>query len=233
MKKIISIILFCSLLLICFSGCSVSDLDDVNGTTSGEDGTTTGEDGTTTAEDGTTTGEDGTTTGEVGTTTGEVGTTSNNEINSTPEDKELSEFFEIIRSDAESEEKLKFRVVDEQIYYELKSSGQYDNSRWVASAFHVYVYCVYDKATNEDWYKQCSEKDTASLNDAFYNSCSKDISKCIYTRYISAAGMLLRYYILDDFNYDYAAIKALMDLEYVTQVYIQYHFGLPMEYYME
>ena len=45
--------------------------------------------------------------------------------------------------------------------------------------------------------------------------------------------MLLTYYTLDDFNYDYAAIKALMDLEYVTQVYIQYHFGLPMEYYME
>ena len=205
MKKIISIILFCSFLLICFSGCSISDVDDVNGTTSGEDGTTTGEDGT----------------------------TANNQINSTPEDKELSEFFEIIRSDAESEEKLEFSVEDQQIYYELKNSGQYDNSSWIDSVFHVYIYCDYDKATNEDWYKQCSEKDIVSLNDAFYNNCSKDISKCKYSNFYSSAGMFLTYYTLEDFNYDYAAIKALTDLEYVTRVYTIYRFGLPNEYYDE
>ena len=101
------------------------------------------------------------------------------------------------------------------------------------SSFIVTVNCTYDEATDEDWYKQCTEKDTKSLNAAFYNHYSAGISGGKYSNISYVPGMHLIYTSLEDFNRDYVTIKALADLDYVTQVYIVYSFGLPRDYMIE
>ena len=153
---------------------------------------------------------------------------------SSPNEKEkLDEAFNIIRADADTITKLGFSVEYEEIYYELKNSGEYDDSNWLNSSFVVTVNCIYDKAVNEDWYKKCSETDTKSLNEAFYNQYATSISHGKYSNIFFSPGMLFIYKSLEDFNSDYDAIKALAELDYVTQVYIVYKFGLPRDYMAE
>lgn len=188
MKKIISIILICSLLLACFSGCNNPN-NNINENDSGDE----------------------------------------NKDNI----KELNEVFDIISADVNTKNKLGFSVEREQLYSELKNSGQYDNGDWLDSIFIVTIDCDYDIATNEEWYKQCTDKNIKSLNAAFYDNYKAGLSKGDYSNIVFSPGMHLIYNSLEDFNSDYASIKALADLDYVTQVYIVYQFGLPLDYIME
>lgn len=197
MKKMMSIVLLGTLLLMCFSGCASPN------TPAKEDGT-------------------------------------NENVNNTSADSqnsgntmELNDVFNTIRSDVEMHEKLSFSVEYEQIYNELKNSGQYANSRWLDSVFIVTVNCDYETAINAEWYKQCSETDIKSLNAAFYNYYSAGLSKGNYSNIVFSPGMHLMYYSPEDFNNDYAAIKALTDLDYVTEVYIVYNFPVPSDYFLE
>ncbi len=215
MKKIISIILLCSLLLVCFFGCSISDLDDVNGTTSGEDGTTTGEDGT----------------------------TSNNEINSTPEDNvnvaELNDLFSKLRKDSNDSEKIQFSVIYEDLHYELKKSDKYDDEDWIAPTIIVTVSCNYDLATNENWYKECSNADVKTLNTAFFNEYRDELSEGHFTPWSIAPALYFEYVhsentlseTLNEFYSDYDILKQLMDLVYVNDISIGYYYSVPGSYF--
>ena len=196
MRKIISIILLCSLLLVCFSGCTV--LNSKENETNPSNGNET------------------------------------NPSNGNEDDiLDLNEIFDRIRNDSQINAKLGFSIEYEQIYYELKKSGQYDNADWSDSVFIVTVNCDYEVAIDEGWYNQCSEKDIKSLNAAFYNYYGAGLSNGNYSNIVFSPGMHLMYYSPEDFNNDYAAIKALMDFDYVTEVYVVYKFPVPNDYFLE
>lgn len=146
---------------------------------------------------------------------------------------ELNDVFNVVRSDVQVYEKLGFSVEYEQIYNELKSSGQYANSDWSDSVFIVTVNCNYEAAINEDWYKQCSDTDIESLNAAFYNYYCAVLSNGNYSNIVFSPGLHLMYYSTEDFSNDYATIKALTDLHYVTEVHIVYKFPVPNDYFLE
>lgn len=204
MKKFVSLILLCSLVLVCASACAVPSND-------GEETTVGNNEETTNA-----------------------GSNENGSGNASEVDiLELNEVFDTIRNDSQKNTKLGFSVEYEQIYFELKESGQYDNADWSDSVFIVTVSCDYEAAINEDWYKQCSETDIKSLNAAFYNYYGAGLSKGNYSNIVFSSGMHLMYYSPEDFNNDYAAIKALMDLDYVTEVYVVYKFPIPNDYFLE
>ena len=182
MRKIVSLILLCSLLLVCFSGCTSPNNNQ-------------------------------------------------NETNSINENEDnildLNKIFDTIRNDSQKNTKLGFSVAREQIHYELKNSRQYENSNWTDSIFIVTVNCDYDMATNEEWYKQCTDKNIKSLNAAFYDNYKAGLSTGDYSNIVFSPGMHLIYKSPEDFNNEYATMKTLADLDYVTQVYIVYQFGLP------
>ena len=204
MKKFVSLILLCSLVLVCASACTVPSND-------GEETTVGNNEETTSA-----------------------GSNENGSGNASEVDiLELNKVFDTIRNDSQKNTKLGFSVEYEQIYFELKGSGQYDNADWSDSVFIVTVSCDYEAAINEDWYKQCTETDIKSLNTAFYNYYGADLSKGDYSNIVFSPGMHLMYYSPEDFNNDYAAIKALMDLDYVTEVYVVYKFPIPNDYFLE
>lgn len=146
---------------------------------------------------------------------------------------ELNDIFNIIRSDVELHEKLSFSVQYEQIYNQMKNSAQYANSHWLDSVFIVSVNCDYEAAINEEWYKQCPKADIESLNAAFYNYYSVGLSGGNYSNIVFSPGMYLMYYSPEDFKNDYSGIKALTDLDYVTEVSIVYNFPVPIDYFLE
>lgn len=196
MNKIISFVLFFSLMLTCFSGCSILN----NPTDKGD-------------------------------TNNNVDKISSN--SQSGDTMELNDVFEMIRADAEVYEKLRFFVEFEQIHNELKSSGQYDDCVWEDAVFIITVDCDYETAINEDWYKQCEETDTKSLNAAFYNNYSAGLSNGKYSNIVFSPGMHLNYKSQEGFVEDYATIKAMADLHYVAQVNIGYYYSMPDEYFME
>ena len=220
MKKFVSLILLCSLVLVCASACTVPSND-------GEE-TTVGNVEETTAEN-----TEEMTVGNNNETTN-AGSNENGSANASEVDiLKLNEVFDTIRDDAKKNTKLGFSVEYEQVYYEFKDSGQYANSNWSDSVFIVTINCDYETAINEDWYEQCSEKDIKSLNAAFYNYYSAGLSKGNYSNIVFSPGMHLMYNSHEDFNNDYAAIKALTDLHYVTEVHIVYRFPVPNDYFLE
>ena len=146
--------------------------------------------------------------------------------------EELDAVFEVLKTDSEAIEKMDFWITYEKEHYELKSSGRYDGRQWTKQGFVVTVSCDYDRAVNEGWYKRCKEKDNKSLNQAFYNSYKSHLSKGDYSNIVFNTGMYLFYYSVEDFNKNYATIKAFTDLEYVECVGIGYQFALPQDYFI-
>ena len=146
---------------------------------------------------------------------------------------ELDEMFDIIRTDVALNNKIFFYTGGEDLYYELKNSGQYENSRWQSSAFHVTIECNFEDAVDEDWYKQCSKTDTKILNEAFYNHLASTLLKGEFVNVAFIPGARLRYSSAIDLYSDYLAIKSLTDLDYVTIIQIGYHYGLPYDYLKE
>ncbi len=152
-------------------------------------------------------------------------------VEDTDEIVELKMLFDMIRKDAEIDEKIEFFVSNEEKYYEVKNSGLYENSRWTPSAFRFIIICNYDAAVEEEWYKQCPDADRKALNTAFYNHIESDLLKEEYQGLAFDSGALLSYYSADDFCVDYPTITSLTDLEYVTRIVISYHFALPYDIY--
>ena len=209
MNKIISFVLLCSLLLVCFSGCASSNVNGDDNKTDGKGNSTF--DG---AEDNKKPGnEDG-----------------NNKVEL---NDKLNGLFAKLQEDSEKIEKISFYIGSQDLHYELKNSGLYNDSRWQPSCFRISIKCNFEKAVDEDWYKQCSDTDTKSLNEAFYSSIASTLTNGEFSNIVFSPGVHLGYSSADDLYADYLAIKSLTDLEYVTTITIGYHYGLPYDYMAE
>ena len=152
--------------------------------------------------------------------------------------EKLEKIFDQIRADAETNAKLEFWVTREQLYYELKNSGEYDNCRWYEPCFVIVVICSYEDAVNEEWYQQCTATDTESLNKAFYDEYGGNISHGEYHNIAISSGMLFFYSSSDashveSFVSDYDALKALLELSCVKKINIEYQFPGPSCYFCE
>ena len=146
---------------------------------------------------------------------------------------DLNDMFNILEKDAARNNKIFFYISREDLHNELKDSGLYNDSRWQPSGFQIYIECNFENASDEDWYKQCSDTDTKSLNEAFYSSISSTLTNGEFSNIVFSPGVHLGYSSADDLYADYLDIKSLTDLEYVTTITIGYHYGLPYDYMAE
>ena len=146
---------------------------------------------------------------------------------------ELDEMFDILKEDAAVNNKIFFYTSREELFYELKESGLYENSRWQPSGFSISIKCNFENIADEDWYKQCSSTDTKSLNEAFYHSIASTLSKGEFINIPYKTGLRLSYTSAENLYCDYSSIKSLTDLDYVTIIEIGYLYGLPYDYMAE
>ena len=223
MKKLILILLLGALVLLCLFGCDRADSNQDETTT------TTNE---STAPDATI--PEGTTSAN----TPDESTEPDNNQNDTSTDApiyerspELDEFFKLLEGDAYENDKFGFSINYEDLYFELKNSGEYEECPWDESALRVIINCDYEYATEEKWYSRVASSDLKALNAAFYNQYSSTFPNGEFVNISFCSGFHLRYYqALNEFEVDYSAIKSLLDLEYVTGIHVTYTFGLPQGY---
>ena len=216
MKRLISFILLCSLLMACLTGCfanaaNVNDQESENEPKDPENNVpkeTEGENK-------------------------DNGEGDPNEKENEYIDVELKEYLNQIVSDLEGNSKITFFVEYEEDYYKLKSLGSYQDSRWMESSFVIRVSCDYGKAINTEWYKLSAGVDTKALNEAFYNCYRSNFEHEVFFNTPLNPGLSLSCTSLDEFKLDYSGIKALAELEYVTQVHIKFTYGLPYDYFLE
>lgn len=234
MKKLILFLLIGALLLLPLSGC-FADNQQNEGTTPANTTENTTPEGTMPEE---TTPE--ATTPEVTTpdnppeaTTPPEVTTPDNPPVDTPtyeRSQELDAVFTLIEQDKLENNKISLYICDEEYYFELKNAGLYPNSPWIDAYFEVIVHCHYPSAVNEAWYKQVSQKDTKSLNEAFYNSCKDSFSDGAFSNISFYDGLYFTYSTPEDFLVDYDALKSLLDLPYVVCLEIVYYYPVPINF---
>ncbi len=202
MKRLISFILLCSLLMACFAGCAISG--------NGENGQS--------SESENKTGE-------------ETPKETPKETEDNKKRAELQEHFDILDADAAENDKMDFSFEMEEIHNELKESGLYNDSEWTDPFFQIYIFCDYKKASDEDWYKQ-TESSLVAVNDAFYEQYRSGLQHGYRhddTADEVSIGLHLYYKSAEDLFADYRTIKSMMDLNYVTGVSIIYFFEIPKE----
>lgn len=217
MNKIISFVLLGALLLMCFSGCANSNINgDDNKTDSGGNSALDGMEDNKEPKN-----EDG-----------------NNKVE--PND-ELNVLFAKLKEDSEKTEKISFSIEYQDLHYELKNSCKYNDEEWIDAAIIVTVDCNYDLATDEDWYKACSNTDIKTLNTALFNEYSHELSEGHFSPWAIAPALYFDYVhsestlseTLNVFYSDYAVLEELINLEYVTGISIQYFYAVPGSYFEE
>ena len=155
--------------------------------------------------------------------------------------QELLDFFDQMQKDDQEIEKIQFYVMYEDLHHELKQSGEYANEIWHDASIMITVDCNYDLAVDEDWYKACADTELKTLNMAFFNAYSDQLSGDHFSVWVIAPALYFQYDHTDatmsealaDFYADYAVLKRLADLEYVTSISIGYHYGVPGSYFDE
>ena len=217
MNKIISFVLLGALLLMCFSGCSNPNINgDDNKTDSGGNS----------ALDGTEDNKE---------------PENEDENNKVELNDELNDLFAKLQEDSEKTEKISFSIQYQDLHYELKASDKYINEEWFPPLIIVTVNCNYALATDEDWYKACSNTDIKTLNIALFNEYSQELSEghfsplaiapALYFDYVHSESTLSE--TLNVFYSDYAVLQQLIDLEYVTGISILYFYAVPGSYFDE
>ena len=161
----------------------------------------------------------------------------NEEKSNNPMD--LNGFLAKLQKDSEEIDKLEFTIEYQDLHYELKESGKYDNEDWYDPLLSVTVSCNYDLATEEDWYKGCSDTDVYSLNEAFVNEFRNEVSEghmkywgitpAIYFDYDHSEDSLAE--ALTDFYADYDGFKRLITLDFVDHISVQYKYSVPGSYF--
>ena len=202
MKRLISLILLCSLLMVCLAGCTISDNGE--NAQSSESENKTGE---------------------------EMPKETPKETEDDKEQSELQEYFDRLEADAATNDKMEFSLQMEEIHNEAKESGLYNDSEWTTPIIDIYIFCDYKKASDEDWYKQ-SEPYLVSINDAFYEQYRSGLQHGYRrddTADTISLGLHLYYFSAEDLFADYQTIKSMTDLNYVTGVKIIYSFEIPKE----
>ena len=215
MNKIISFVLLGALLLMCFSGCAginTNDNDDKNDNT------------------GDPTPNDPSNNNKPDNENGNVGLESNVELNN---------LFAKLQEDSEKTEKISYYIDYQDLHYRLKESGEYDDEKWMNPTILVIITCDYNLATDEDWYKACSDTDNETLNTAFFNEYSNELSEGHFIPVAIFPGLHFVYAhsidtlseTLNVFYSDYSVLKQLIDLEYVKDIRVQYVYSVPGSYF--
>lgn len=206
MKKLILFLLTATLLILPLSGCFANNKQNEGTTPTNTTENTTPE-----------------------STTPEVTTPDNPPIDTfkNKRPKELDEIFTLVEQDGIENKKISLNIVDEDLHFELKESGQYDNDVWDYSYFLIVVYCEYGVATDEAWYKQALQSGTEYLNQAFYDYYALNGSLSVLWNF---EGLHILYKSVDEFLADYSVVKSFAEFEYVTRISISYHYSLPGTY---
>ena len=139
----------------------------------------------------------------------------------------LDKIFKTVEADADAYDKLSFYISREDLHFELKNSGLYDNDSWSLSHFEIIVNCDYSKATNEEWYQKCPQPDRKSLNEAFYNQYKTNFFGGDFSNILFFDGLHFIYRSVSEFEIDYSIITSFLDLDYVTGIAITYSYGIP------
>ncbi len=207
MKKILSILLLGALLLLCFSGCT-TPTDPQGGTETDPESTPV---------------------------TDETDPEDPNEGEKVELNEELNHLFAELQSDSNNSEKTSFYIINQDLHYQLKESGKYKEEWWMPAVILVDVNCNYDLAAEEDWYKACLNTDLETLNTAFFNEYSHELSEghfiplgilpALNFAYDHSASTLSE--TLNAFYSDYRVFKQLLNLEYVTSIDIRYYYSVP------
>ena len=157
------------------------------------------------------------------------------------ENEELSGFFEFMeREDAEID-KVSFEIKERFSHY---FDGKMDKSElrndfWVPSEIYVAVWCDYNLATEEEWYKACEDTKLITLNTALYNEYSDELSNKHLFLSSHFSHLKFSYFhadenrtdkepisnALSDFYADYEIIKKLAELKYVTRIEVKYFYS--------
>ena len=209
MKKLILFLLTAMLLILPLSGCFADNQQNEGTTPANTTENTTPEE-----------------------TTPEVTTPYNSPIDTPTYERsqELDEVFTLIEQDKHANKKISLHISNEEYYYKLKNAGLYPNSPWTNAYFEVIVHCNYPSAVNEAWYKQVSQKNTESLNEAFYNFCKDNFSDGAFTNISFYNGLYFTYSTPEEFLVDYDALKSLLDLPYVVRLEIVYYYPVPIDF---
>ena len=265
MKKIIPFVLLGTLLLICFSGCSIpnsanSEKESERETSSNTNDNFNNSDQESEASTEQKSDSETSTDTDDSTDNPDQESAANTEQESTPEtspstdnstdisDQEneayyatLNDFFAYMQKDTNGIDKIQFYIERQDLHYQLKESGEYNDEKWSNATILVTVDCNYDLATDEDWYKACSNTDIKTLNIALFNEYSQELSEghfsplgiqpALHFIYAHSAGTFSE--ALTTFYSDYTVLKRLVDLEYVNCIYIQYFYSVPGSYFDE
>ena len=226
MKKLIFALLIGLLLL--FALCACNQSDD-NESTTPENTTESVSPDTTTSQN---TNSDYTDS-EKTTLDGEETTNSNIDNVTLPDDTlkyerspELDEAFSLIEQDVLENEKLSFEIGDEELHFELKNSGRYDDDNWIGSYFLIIVYCDYATAFDEEWYQNAIELSSITFNEALYNYYELH-GQFSDLQFMEFEGLYIMYESREEFLADYSVVKSFSDSRCVTKVSISYKYSLP------
>ena len=265
MNRVISFSLLCALLILCFSGCSIpndanTEKEPVRETSPSTNDSTDNSGQESEASTEQESDSETSTDTDDSTDNPDQESTANTEQESNPEtspstdnstdisDQEneayyatLNDFFAYMQKDTNGMEKIQFYIERQDLHYQLKESGEYNDEKWSNATILVTVDCNYDLATDEDWYKTCSNTDFLTLNTAFFNEYSHEFSEghfspwgvlpALHFIYAHSAGTFSE--ALTTFYSDYTVLKRLVDLEYVNCIYIQYFYSVPGSYFDE
>ena len=153
---------------------------------------------------------------------------------------ELNSFFYEMQSKVALDNKIEFIVDYQYEYYKLNEKGT-DEDDFASSLISINIYCDYSRANDEEWYQPCNDKNYKTLNEAFFNEYSDELSEghfylleatpALYFKYEHSGESLSM--AINDFNSDYDVLKKLAHLKYVKYITVRYIYGLPNDWFAE
>ena len=154
---------------------------------------------------------------------------------------ELTSFFADIQNDSVEYKKIDFYVDYQDVYYENKEKWLSADGVLPQSSIMIEVYCNYNLAYGEEWYKSSTDKDYKSLNAAFFDEYSHKLSVEHFELLDATPALFFTYkhsedtlsVAINEFYEDYAFLKTLSDLEYVKFISVKYRYGVPKYWFAE
>ena len=158
------------------------------------------------------------------------------------DNEELKNFFEFMEKEELETDEIGFNIKKQFLHYLY---GKEDKSNlneisWISADITIIVYCDYDLATEEEWYKACDDTEFETLNTAFFDEYCADLSQKYHRLYYTSGGLELNYThadencpdekplsdVLTDFYKDYEFIKSLLaEKEYITKIAVVYTYS--------
>ena len=157
------------------------------------------------------------------------------------ENDDLKKFFEFMKNEEEALDKVSFDIKEQYNHYvdSKLDKSELRNDFWVPSEIYVAVWCDYNLATEEEWYKACEDTELITLNTALFNEYSDELSNKHLFLSSHFSHLKFSYFhadenrtdkepisnALSDFYADYDIIKKLAELKYVTRIEVKYFYS--------